>query len=171
MEPTVNRVVLFILLCLFWLLLSWPDGGFSASHVTDLGAGAAAALLVAWAVGEPAANGARWLQPQRYLWGAAYLLVLAGAIVRANLDVAGRVLHPAMPIRPGIVRIRTRLRSPAARTLLGNSVTLCPGTLTIGMHEDGTMLVHCIHVPDERGEEAGERIIGRFERYIEKILD
>ena len=51
-----------------------------------------------------------WLQPSRYAWGLVYLVVLAGYVVAGNFDVAYRGLHPRLPIRPGIVKVKTRLR-------------------------------------------------------------
>ena len=55
------------------------------------------------------------------------LLVFIWECIKANLDVAYRVLHPAMPIRPGIVKVKTTLKSELAKTLLANSITMTPG--------------------------------------------
>ncbi len=100
----MNRLVLFILLMLFWVLLTWPADPPGLAYLQDVGTGVVVALLVTWIMGGTATEGlARWLQPQRYLWALAYAFVLAAYIVKANVEVAYRVLHPAMPIRPGIV--------------------------------------------------------------------
>ena len=129
-------------------------------------------MLVTWIVGETGeARIVTWLQPARYVWGIAYLFVLAAYIVRANFDVAYRVLHPSMPIRPGIVRIKTRLSRPAARTVLGNCITLCPGTLAVDIWNDGTMMVHWINVRSLDDEEAAREIVGRFEWFVERIFE
>ena len=58
-------------------------------------------------------------------------LVLAWEIAKANLDVAYRVVHPKMPIKPGIVVIKTGLKSDIAKMILANSITLTPGTFTL----------------------------------------
>jgi multicomponent Na+:H+ antiporter subunit E len=92
-------------------------------------------------------------------------------VVRANVDLAYRVLHPAMPIRPGIVRARTRLHTASARTLLANCITLTPGTLTIDIAVDGTFYVHWINVGSVDDEEATKAILGRFEWFIGRILE
>ncbi|NIP86975.1 MAG: Na+/H+ antiporter subunit E [Planctomycetales bacterium] len=167
----MNRIVLFILLGGFWVLLTWPAVSPGTAYLQDLGVGLLVVLLVTWAVGEPAPRLAPWLQPARYGWGIVYFFVLAVYVVKANLEVAYRVLHPAMPIRPGIVRIKTRLSQPAARTLLGNSITLCPGTLTVDMWEDGTMMVHWIYVRSVDPQEAGQQIVARFEWFLAKIFE
>ncbi len=166
----MNRVVLFVLLCGFWVLLTWPDG--SGPSIGEVGIGMLAALLVTWVMGEATGTSiGRWLDPRRYLWAVVYMFVLAGFVIRANLEVAYRVLHPQMPIRPGIVRVKTRLVTPAARAVLGNSITLCPGTLTMDIRDDGTMLIHCIYVHDPDDRAANERIVERYEWFIERIFE
>ena len=167
----MNRVVLFVLLLLFWALLTWP-AQLAPEYFQELGVGALAALLVTWVMGGPSsARASQWLQPQRYAWGVIYVFVLAAYVIKANVEVAYRVLHPAMPIRPGIVKIRTRLQNPSARTVLCNSITLTPGTLAVDIRDDGTMMVHWICIRSTSEEEAAEQIIGRFEWFIERILE
>jgi len=85
--------------------------------------------------------------------------------------VAYRVLHPAMPIRPGIVRVHSRLRTASARTALATSITLTPGTLTVDVTSDGVFYVHWIEVSTLDEQEAAKRIVGRFEWFIAKILE
>ncbi len=167
----MNRLVLFILLLLVWVLLTWPNE-LAPVYVQEIGTGVLVALLVTWVMGESTSGRfSRWLQPQRYAWAALYAFVLAAYVIKANFEVAYRVLHPAMPIRPGIVKIKTRLQSPSARTALCNSITLTPGTLAVNLHDDGTMMVHWIYVRSTVEEEAAEQIIGRFEWLIERIFE
>ena len=168
----MNRIVLFLLLMLFWCSLTWPAGAIEVAFLQDLGTGLAMAVLVTWVMGATTSSGlTRWLEPTRYLWALVYVFVLAASVVKANIEVAYRVLHPEMPIRPGIVRVKTRLTGTASRTVLGNSITLCPGTLTVDMQDDGTMMVHWIYVRSLDEEAARREIIGRFEWYIERILE
>ena len=167
----MNRIILFLLLLLFWCFLTWPNE-FSAAYLQDFGTGVVAALLVTWIMGRPDLEGiSRWLQPERYFWGAVYVFVLAAYVVKANIEVAYRVLHPALPIRPGIVRVKTHLQRPTSRTALCNSITLTPGTLAVDIGEDGTMMVHWIYVHSMDPNEAAEQIIGRFEWFIERIFE
>jgi multicomponent Na+:H+ antiporter subunit E len=167
----MNRLVLFVLLLLFWVLLTWPTE-LGAAYLQDLGIGALAAVLVAWLMGGSQVAGAgRWLQPHRYGWALVYVFVLAAYVVKANFEVAYRVLHPAMPIRPGIVKIKTRLRQSSSRTALCNSITLTPGTLAVDVHDDGTMMVHWIYVRSTDEDQAAQQIIGRFEWFIERIFE
>ncbi len=157
----------------FWLLLAWPvDPRSGRLDGSALAVGLAVALLVA-GTGRPTPPPAlaRWLEPRRYFWAFAYVGVFLWQVLLANLDVAYRVLHPRLPIRPGIVKIRTALQSTAARTLLANSITLTPGTLTVEMLEDGWLYVHWLYVRSAVPGEASSRIAGRFERILGRILE
>ncbi len=110
------------------------------------------------------------LLPQRLFWALAYVPVLFWYVVQANLDVAYRVLHPALPIRPGIVKARTSLASPAGRVLLANSITLTPGTLSVDLVDD-VLYVHRINVPEEDPDGDTERSMARFEGFIRRIFE
>jgi len=99
-----------------------------------------------------------------------YLFVLAKEIVKANLDVAYRVLHPRMPINPGIVTIRTRLRQDVAKLVLANSITLTPGTFTVDVIGD-RLLVHWINVKGHDLETATRAIGEKFEKYLIRIFE
>ncbi|MDJ0869571.1 MAG: Na+/H+ antiporter subunit E [Myxococcota bacterium] len=156
-----------------WLLLAWPVD----SHTGQVDASAVVVGLVV-ALGVSASSGsaaaprlARWLDPRRYLWAVVYLGVFLWHVVLANLDVAYRVLHPRLPIQPGIVKVRTALRSPAARTLLANSITLTPGTLTVELSREGWLYVHWLNVRATDPEQAHARIGARFERILGRIFE
>ena len=100
-----------------------------------------------------------------------YLAVFLGALVTANLDMARRVLAPALPIRPGMVEVRTRLRSPLGKLLLANSITLTPGTLSVDVLDD-RIHVHWIDVgPGADVEQATSLIVARFERRLQAFLE
>ena len=78
-----------------------------------------------------------------------YLLVFLKELVTANWDVAKRVLAPSMPIDPGVLEVPLRVRTAAAITLIANSITLTPGTLTMDyVAETNTLYVHSIDGSD-----------------------
>jgi multicomponent Na+:H+ antiporter subunit E len=72
-----------------------------------------------------------------------YLFNLVIDIVRANINVAKIVLSPRMPISPGMVRYRTKLKSDVGKVMLATSITLTPGTLTVDVEGD-EFLVHVL---------------------------
>jgi len=99
-----------------------------------------------------------------------YIPVFFWEMVKANFDVAYRVVHPKMPIRPGIVQIKTSLKSDIAKLILGNSITLTPGTLTVEVVKDN-LLIHWINVKTKDVKKATDIIGKRFEKYIKAIFE
>ncbi|MCF7992851.1 MAG: Na+/H+ antiporter subunit E [Thiohalocapsa sp.] len=97
-----------------------------------------------------------------------YLPVFLKNLVLSNIDVAGRVLNPGLPINPGIVRVPTGLTRPYQRLILANSVTLTPGTVTLEMDGED-MYIHWIDVRTADPDAAGEMIKGDMERAIGRI--
>ena len=102
----MRYLALFILSFLFWLLLT-----FDVSLV-NLAVGAIAALITSSLFGKYFYDRLyKFLQPHRYFWLLIYLVILIWECIKANFDVAYRVLHPAMPIKPGIVKVKLELQS------------------------------------------------------------
>ncbi len=107
--------------------------------------------------------------PRKLAYLIAYIPVFFWEMIKANFDVAYRVLHPRMPIKPGIVLIKTKLSSDSGKLALANSITLTPGTLTMDVRGDN-LLIHWINVKSEKTEEATETIGGRFERFLRRVF-
>lgn len=168
-----RRVVLFVFVWVFWLLLAWPVAPSDGRLLWgEIGAGAVVAILVALISREVMTQRfGRLFELTRYFWAVIYLFVFAWYVIKANFDVAYRVLHPSMPIRPGIVRASTSLATDSARTLLAISITLTPGTLAMEVAEDGVFYVHWINVQTTTEEAAARRILSRFEWFVGKILE
>ncbi len=97
-----------------------------------------------------------------------YIPYFIYAMIKANLDVAYRVLHPSMPIDPAVVSFKTNLRSDLGKLILANSITLTPGTITLEVKDD-EFFIHWIDAPVRDPEEAKEAICGTFERLLMKI--
>jgi multicomponent Na+:H+ antiporter subunit E len=164
----MNRFKAFILMVILllgiWLLLTAP---FS---MQELIVGAAIAILVALLpTGANRVFADVKISPRAIVFGVGYIFVFLGELVKSNLDVAFRVLSPSLPIKPGIVRVRTRLKTPIARTLLANSITLTPGTITVDVRGED-LFIHWIQVRDEDVETATKEIVSKFERYLEVFL-
>ncbi|MBN2103434.1 Na+/H+ antiporter subunit E [bacterium] len=98
-----------------------------------------------------------------------YMIMLFKEIVVANIDVAYRVIHPKMPIKPGIVLIKTGLKQDIAKMILANSITLTPGTFTLDILGD-TLLIHWINVQSQKTDETTKMIGERFEKYLRVIF-
>ena len=161
----MRYVTIFILSLIFWLLLTFR---FTVPNIII---GSAAALLCTVFFGRYYFHNVyKFLQPQRYYWFLIYLFLFIWACIKANFDVAYRVLHPAMPIRPGIVKVRTTLKSGFAKTLLANSITMTPGTITVDIIED-CLYIHWIYVRSDDPAIYTGLIVGRFEKYIKRFAE
>ncbi len=109
------------------------------------------------------------LTPKKVAYAIWYVFYLLWEITKSNFDVAKRVIQPRIPINPGIVAVKTKLKSPAGRMILANSITLTPGTLTVEI-EDDTFYIHWIDVADVNEEAATKEIVAGFEKYLEVIF-
>jgi len=167
----MRRLIYFILAFVIWILVAWPfvDGRFDMQVVI---AGVIASALAALLFHDilPKEHHV-FISPIRVFWVLAYIPVFFYYVIRANLDVVYRALHPAMPIHPGIVKIKTNLKTDSAITALANSITLTPGTLTVDLTDDGYLYVHWINVKSDDVVQATEMIAHRFEWFIKKIFE
>ena len=163
-----SRIVLFIIAFFVWGLLNWvPDW----QHLVI---GVFVALFVAFIIGDLFIQRPHVLKhPKRYWYFMFYYLpVFLWEIFKANIDVAYRVLHPKLPINPGIVKVKTSLKSDTALTFLANSITLTPGTLTVDIDDKkGVLYVHWIDVKSKDVDEATRIIVERFEKILKEIFD
>lgn len=92
----------------------------------------------------------------------AYAATLLWEIICSNIAVLKVLFHPRKKPHPVIVSFRTTLKTPIARVLLANSITLTPGTITVTLEED----VYRIHCLDESFADGlgGGRILRILER-------
>ena len=168
-----ERLVLFAVAFVFWLLLVWPvspvDGRLL---VGDIVAGVFVAAFVALVMKEIIrVNFIRFVNPRSWFWCFIYFFVFSWYAVKGGIDVSYRVLHPAMPIKPGIVRVKSVLKTATGRTALANSITLTPGTLTMDITAEGVFYIHWLNVSTLDDEEAAEKILRRLEWYIQRIFE
>lgn len=83
----------------------------------------------------------------------------------SNIKVLMVILNPKDHPNPEIVSINVELKSQFVRTLVANSITLTPGTITISLQDD-KMIVHCLKKKYIEGFENSllVRIAKRIER-------
>jgi multicomponent Na+:H+ antiporter subunit E len=159
-----DTVHLFLVLFITWLMLT------SSLHWQEVATGALLSLALALFLARSYARlGLPPISLVRLWRLGVYFLVVFVEVVKANIDVAYRVLHPKLPINPGIVVIKTELSQDVAKVLLANSITLTPGTFTLDIIGD-TLLVHWIDVKSEDTAEATRLIAGRFERHLKAVF-
>lgn len=163
-------IAVFILCMAFWVLLTWSFA------VEELAAGAVVSLAVAlfssrFFIHEKAF----WLLNPAKLFGLiAYIPTFLGELIKANCDVARRVFGGCTDVNPGIVKIPVDVNSDYGQSMLANSITLTPGTITMDIAEEEGQTyyyVHWIDVTAESGEAAGEAIKGTLEKGVRRVFD
>jgi multicomponent Na+:H+ antiporter subunit E len=167
----MRRLIYFILAFIVWVAVAWPfvDGRVDIQVVV---AGLIASLLVAVLFHEMLPKEHHvFISPVRVFWFLAYVPVFVYFLLRANFDVVYRALHPKMPIKPGIVKIKTNLKTDSAITALANSITLTPGTMTVDVTDDGFLYIHWINVKSDDIEQATKSISQTFEWFIKRIFE
>ena len=159
----------FILCMAFWMLITW------SIKPQELAAGAVVSLAVAlFSARFFIHEKSFWLaNPVKFFGLIAYLFIFLWELIKANVDVAKRVFGGCKNINPGIVKISVDVESDYGRSMLANSITLTPGTITMDtVEEDGKAYyyIHWIDVSAESGEAAGNAIKGTLEKGVRRVF-
>jgi multicomponent Na+:H+ antiporter subunit E len=139
---------------LIWLLLS---ESFDLFH---MGLGLLAALGVAWFNTDRTTSRSAILR-LRIFW---YFPWLVGRILQSGFHLSVLILHPALPIDPKLIRYRTKLPEEAGIVLLGNSITLTPGTITVEVNSQDLV----VHAMDDKS--ADDVTSQRLEQQIASLF-
>ena len=99
----------------------------------------------------------------RIFYAIAYFIVLIFEIIKAALDVASRTINGK--VEPVVMEIETELKRPISQTILANSITLTPGTLSIDLDSENQILKVATITPRSREE------VIPFEPYIKGMLE
>jgi len=162
-----SKLVLFIIGFIVWSLLTWP---LDFQHLV---VGLMVAAFVAFITGDLFSRRPHHFgHITRYIWFCYYVPMFLWECLKANIDVALRVLNPKLPINPGIVKVKTTLKSDTGLTFLANSITLTPGTLCVDIDaEKGVLYVHWIDVKAQDADKATKLIVDKFEEILKKIFE
>lgn len=134
---------------LVYLVLTIGSGSVFLWSTAELAIGAVLAVVVGVLLRNRfIGKDLRMLNPVRWFTFLVYLFPLFFAMAKANIDVAYRVITGR--INPAIVKINPNLKNDMSLTILANSITLTPGTLTVDVDEKTNELyVHWINVDPE----------------------
>ena len=160
---------------LLYLLLTTGSGHLFLWSKEELIIGAIFALIVAAIVRKVfAARNLRLLNPKRWFLLLAYIIwPFFPAMAKANFDVVYRVITGR--INPGIVRISPKLKTDAGITMLANSITLTPGTLSVEVDEEtNDLYVHWIRVNEEALEKMPrdyKYLCGNFPDWARRVAE
>ena len=158
-----NHIILFLILLAVWLLLN------SSFEIHILSVGVVVSLIITLVFCRNCNVFSEIkLTPKAFFYAIIYVFVFSGALIKSNFDVARRVVTPSLPINPGIITVKTKLKSKIGRLMLANSITLTPGTLTIDIKDD-ILYIHWIDVLSTNIDEDTHEIVNKFEKYLEVI--
>jgi len=168
----LRRILLILFSFALWILLTWNF------NLQNMAAGGFVAILTGLIFGKHFVDDpVKFIQPNRWFWALIYIPKFLWEMTKANFDVAYRVIlsvliPPKMTgtIEPGIVKVKTKLKSDMGKAFLANSITLTPGTFTIDL-KDEFLYIHCIKVRHTDIQKATEDIVSRFEPLLIKIFD
>lgn len=160
-----QRIGYWILGFGLWLILTWT------LYLPSVVIGLVISIIVAIIFGGYFSyHPIKILQPHRLFWLIIYIFIFGWECLKANIDVAYRVIHPERPLKPGIVTIKTKLKTDLAKAMLANSITMTPGTMSVDIDGD-TLYIHWIWIRDRNEEKASKIIAGPFENYLAKIFE
>jgi multicomponent Na+:H+ antiporter subunit E len=146
MTPSLRLPALVIWLTLVWALL-WGDFGL-ANLLAGLGV-ASFVVLVARPTGVSGIQLTSF-HPASALVFLGYFLV---QLVKSSLEVAWEVITPRPRRCRAIISVPMHVETDGLVTLVGNAITLTPGTLTIDVRrpnadEPPVLYVHALHFSD-----------------------
>lgn len=149
---TAVRSFVRLPMLLIWLTALWVTLWDDLSPGTVLG-GLGVAVVVLLVARPTGVSGLErnYFRPFAALQYAAYFLVL---LVKSNLLVAWEIITPGSGLNRAIIGVRMHTRSAGVVTLVANSITLTPGTVTIDVAErrldedtvERTLFVHVLHL-------------------------
>ena len=146
---------------LLWLTVVWVGlwGSLTAANVLG-GVLVALVLLVLLPLPEVADQGRARLLPL-----ARYLGFFVVELVRASAIVTWQVLRPGGRFRQAVIAVDAVGASDRLLTVVANSISLTPGTLTLEVDRERSILyVHVLDVGGPQGVAAARRSIERLER-------
>ncbi len=161
MQKAQHYIRLFVSLLIFWLLLN----NSLAPDVLVVGIVVSLFITLVFQSGRSVLSDLN-LSPRGIIATVIFILYFLKELIKSNIRLAGIVLAPSLPVNPGIVKVRTKLKSPVGRVLLANAITMTPGTLTVELHHEW-LYIHWVTVDATDIDGATADIVSRFERYLE----
>jgi multicomponent Na+:H+ antiporter subunit E len=151
------------------LFVVWTVANSTVAAVVVL-LGAAITMPIAWIL---TSSGNTWSRirwtPDGLLHFSLYGATFLVELVKANIAMMRYVYAPRIDIKPGIVKVRTRLKSPIGRLALANTIALTPGSLVMELRGD-TLFIHLLDIDGIDAEAMTETIVRPFERHLEHVF-
>ena len=161
MKRLLPRPILSLVLWLVWLLL---NNSFSAGQMV-LGAVLAIAI--------PILTVSFWpdhIQIRKPMTLLRFFGIVMWDILVANFQVAKLILGKTDQLESKFIQVPLELKQPLSISLLANTISLTPGTVSCDVSADKTyLLVHALHAPNEG--ETIEEIKQRYEQPLKEVFE
>ena len=142
---------------MLWLIIN------SSTALPIAATGAVISLVIAWIFARRSNVWQIDISPRGAWHFGAYTVTFFIELVKANINMLRYVYSPRIDIRPGIVKVHMRLKSPIGRLALANSIALTPGSLVMDVRGDA-MFIHWLDVKTTDPDEATEMIAGAIRK-------
>ena len=163
-SPGAGALVLAMLLAGVWIFLN------STTAIDAVATGVLISLGLAFAFTRKAGV---WqdivASPDHLYHFVIYTGIFLVELARANINMLRYVYAPRIEINPGIVKMKTSLKTPVGSLHMLNPIALTPGSLVIDMDGDD-LFVHCLDLQAVETDEATRLIAGPFEKQLEKTF-
>jgi len=168
----IDFIVTFLLSMVTYLFLTAGNGEIAELwSIFEVTAGIILSIIVAFIAKKVLfkKRSYRMLNPLRWVIFLVYLIgPFFWGMAKANIDVAYRVITGR--INPGIVKISPGLKTDLGITLLADSITLTPGTLSVDIDEkNNDLYVHWINVTTLKP--TTHHICANFPQWIRRITE
>jgi len=155
----------FISLMLFWVVMS---GSLDVVHIIMgiLSVGIVMGVNYKLKVHHFFSDDMDDMKELRYFMAVKYFFWMIIQIIQSGFHVVSVIIRPSLPTKLSIVRFKTNLPSAHAKMILGNSITLTPGTLTVDIDGD-YFTVHALDEASYAGivsDEMPKQVLKLFEK-------
>lgn len=155
------HVFLSVAMVFFWVLMT---GSISVGNML-LG------FFLSWLI--PYLTQSFWPQAMTLshpLLALRFVLIVLWDIIAANFQVALLILGSRQKLQPAFMKIPLILKQDFTITLLANTISLTPGTVSVDLDMDsGYLLVHALHVSDI--DDCIAQIKTRYEMPLKEIFE
>ena len=164
MKPSKGFIGLWLLLTFVWVAISSSPALESVATGTLISAAMAYVFARKFEIWDGLS-----FSPQRLYHFTLYTGAFLVELVQANINMMRYVYSPRISVNPGVVKVKTRLKSPIGRLALANSISLTPGSLVLDMSED-ELTVHCLDMRTIDANDPSRTIARPFEKHLEKCF-
>ena len=163
LQRVLPHPILTLVLLVVWLLLN------NTLHPGHIVLGLILGIFIPWF------TSAFWperISVRRPLTLLRFLAVVIWDIVVANVVVAKLILGRNQSLRPAFFSLELEVDNPLAISLLANTISLTPGTVSCDLSADrSALLIHALHLEDEAATiEQIEQIKKRYEKPLMEVF-